>query len=496
MQTIVARLKHRITVRENQIFVALLAVAILVRIPLMTFHGYYFDLSTYISWGETVNQHFTQIYTAAVASANQGNGGFGRGGFAFGIGDQGINYPPGMPYVFGAVVYSYNLVLAPSLHSSLGTLALNDGIGPFIAKIPLLLADVAMIIYLYMQTIRRHSARFALLATASYAFSPALLYNGAIWGQTDGFVSFPLLVGIFALVGESYVLGGASLALAILLKPQPIIFVPLILLYLWRWTNRQKFWTFTVASLVTLLVFSLPIIVPHFQIFTMLQNMQAQSYNAGSSLSSNAFNFWWLIGYQQQSIGTAIFGAITAGVLGDLLFGAVTVIVCAQIWRHREPIYLFLGMVIQIFGFFMFMGGQHERYLFMFIPLALASIVVAQRNASHHLINLYIAGTALCFLNMVVGVSSFSSSQVIPFVDLPSLSTFLSAGFSSLGLLIAFLHLGVFIYALRVFLAQQFEPLKQPEGQMVETSTLRPAAMKSAGAGPSGDADWAATEPA
>src|SRR5215813_5597583 len=189
----------------------------------MTFHGYYADLSTYIRWGETVTQHFTDLYTTNTQGSigfpngngggfsgggNGGNGGFpggpgggfpGRdnGGFPGGMFNGYINYPPAIPYLFGAMVFLYTQFLQPLSHTSLEALASSNGIGPFLAKIPLLLVDLAAFVYLYLQARKRHSATFALLASASFAFSPALLYNGVIWGQTDGFVSFPLLIAVF-----------------------------------------------------------------------------------------------------------------------------------------------------------------------------------------------------------------------------------------------------------------------------------------------------------
>src|SRR5262249_10978768 len=142
---------------------------------------------------------------------------------------------------------------------------------------PILMADVGAVVLLYQQAIQRHSARFALIAAGSYALSPAVLYNGPIWGQTDGLVALPLLGAIFALLAERYALGGVCLALAILLKPQPIIFVPLMLLYLWRWRTRDNFWRFTIAGIVTAVVLLLPVMVPNMQLGALIANIQSQS---------------------------------------------------------------------------------------------------------------------------------------------------------------------------------------------------------------------------
>ncbi|HLW02796.1 MAG TPA: glycosyltransferase 87 family protein [Ktedonobacterales bacterium] len=486
-----AQIKRFLFSREGALFIVLFMAAMLIRIPLMTFRGYYADLSTYLRWGETVTQHFTSIYTtAATGSGFPGNpgggfpGGFGGppggpGGFPSGGSgglpgasfNSAINYPPATPYLFGAIVYLYNQFLEPSFHASLSTLAATNGIGPFLAKLPLLLADIAAFVYLSVQARKRHSAAFALIVSASYAFSPALLYNGAVWGQTDGFVSFPLLVALFSLLSESYVLAGISLALAILLKPQPVIFVPLILLYLARWTDWKRLLRFAAAALLMVLLFLLPILIPHFQLVAMLNNMQTTSYSDNALLTSNAFNFWWLIGYAHQSIGSTFLG-IKSGTVGTLLFVGVTLVSAIQIWRHRQPLALCLGLAVQAFGFFLFMGGQHERYLFFFIPLALASVILAPRSSRPHLVALYILGTLLCFLNMGVGVGggSFGNSQPIPFASLPSLSSYLSANFDAVGQFLALLHLITFCYLLAVYLTQRYEPATRSGPE--ETPTL------------------------
>jgi hypothetical protein len=265
------RLVERLHTREGALVAALLVGTGAVRLPLMTFRGYYRDLVTYVRWGELANQGLATLYSSSPS------GGAGLPGAPGGFFAIAINYPPGTPYLFGAMVYLYNLLLAPVSHTSLDALVQQDGPGPFIAKLPLLLADLAVILLLYWQARKRHSTRFAIVIGASYALSPAVLYNGVIWGQTDGFVALPLLLALFAVIEERYVFAGASLAVAVLIKPQPIIFVLLFLLYLWRWAGRQQFIRFTAAGLVTTLVVALPVLVPRFQLFDMIHNMQAAS---------------------------------------------------------------------------------------------------------------------------------------------------------------------------------------------------------------------------
>lgn len=471
------RLAQRLRTREGVLVAALLIAAAALRLPLMTFRGYYRDLATYVRWGDLANQGLATLYSSSTAG-----GGFpgGPGGFPA----IAINYPPGTPYLFGALVYLYNHLLQPIYQTGLSALVTHDGAGPFIAKLPLLAADLAIIALLYQQARTRHSARFAFVVAASYAFSPALLYNGVIWGQTDGLMALPLLLALFALIAERFALAGASLAVAVLLKPQPIIFVPLILLYLWRWTSRAQFVRFTVAGLLTTLLVALPVLVPRFQLFDMLHNMQAASYNDNLSLSSDAFNFWWLIGRGKEPIGSTLFG-VRSGLIGEALFGAVLLLCGALIWRRRDPALLALALAVALFGFFMFMGGQHERYLFLFIPLTLASVILTRRDQGHELIALYLAGTALCFLNMLVGVGGglYADSQPLPFVSSPALNAYLSANFTPLSALLAFLHLIAFLYALSVLLAHWNGPTEPATLSTTPTPVGAQAVAAEAGEG-------------
>ena len=76
----------------------------------------------------------------------------------------------GTPYLFGALVFVYNHFLVNFWHSSLDALVGQDGIGPFLAKIPLLIADIAAIALL---TGRRASGTHSGLPCSSPSRMPS-----------------------------------------------------------------------------------------------------------------------------------------------------------------------------------------------------------------------------------------------------------------------------------------------------------------------------------
>lgn len=468
MATTFARLTRwpkKLARRELAPLCALLVLATCVRLPFMPFPGYWHDLASYVTWGnELVSHGFSQLYANRVTT-NVFPGSDHPGGSV----SLAISYPPGMPYLFAGVVVLYDLLLAPFAHAPLTELVVQWGIGPFISKLVLLAADLASTALLYHEARKRHSQRFAWLAAASFAFSPAVLYNGVIWGQTDALAMLPVLVAVFATLSERYTLAGASLVIALFIKPQTAIVIPLVLLYLWRWADRQAFIRCAVSLLAAALLLLLPIMIPRFQLFDMIYNMRAVALNDHFAISQDAFNFWWLTNLHARSMGSLLLG-IRIGFVADALFGVVTLIIALQIWRHREPAYLSFSLAMEAFGFFVFMGGQLERYLFPFIPLMLATLIVSQRKSSDHLLVLYVAGTAYCLLNMLVSIGAVLAnvSPIVPYVNLPPLTIFLRSYFGQLGFAIAAYVVVTFGHAMWIYLSGRFEPLVEGASSRTE----------------------------
>lgn len=454
--TKLARVSKQLFIKEAAPLWALLILATLIRLPLMPFKGYWKDLATYVTWGNDLVRHgFSNLYVARNNALLIHNGSFQSNTI-----NIAVAYPPGTPYLFALVELVYHFTLEPILHAPLPDLMLTNGVGPFVAKLVFLASDLATITLLYHEARKRHSQRFAWLATASFALSPAVLYDGIIWGQTDALVMLPVLVAVFAIVAQRYALSGVCFALAALIKPQPVIFIPFVLLYLWRWTQRADVARFIGALLGTLLLLLLPLTIPRFQLFDMLDNMRTVSYNDLIYVNQGAFNFWWVTGLASVPMGSSLLG-VKVGLIGDALFGVTALVIGRQIWRHSEPAYLFFGLALVGYGFFMFMGGQHERYLFPSLPLLLATLIVSKRTLSNHIQALYVAGTVLCLLNMLVTVAAYleGDSPMLPYATLQSVVDFITTNFGSLTFAIAAYIVVTFALAMLVFLSGRFMPL-------------------------------------
>jgi Gpi18-like mannosyltransferase len=232
---------------------------------------------------------------------------------------------------------------------------------------------------------------------AAYAFSPTVLFDGAVWGQFDALVLLAtLLVLIFAARLHSPATG-VALAFLITLKPQAIIFAPLVVAYLWRWMGwRGAICALGIAAAGTLVICSPYLLPPHpemlafYHLFGLWVREMPQA-------SPGGFNLWWFLGAAQRNYQAPYLGPLTLNVIGWGLFLATLLLVVQGIWKDRSSSQLFSGAAILAIAFFDLTTLQHERYLF---PAPALLLVAALYNRKQ--VTFYIAASATTLINIVM----------------------------------------------------------------------------------------------
>lgn len=342
------RLAHWSRTREGVAFLLLLALALALRLVFAPSPGVLNDLSQYISWGRLENNHFWRFYSVTARQLF----------FA--------NYPPLTIYLLGVLVKLYTLLGGHTISEQAPALAA-------LVKLPAILADLGAVALMYRIARVRLSAVAALLVAASYALCPAVILDGAFWGQMDAIFVLALLGALFGALRGRAVTAGVLFAAAILLKPQPVVFAPLLMVYLWRWSGSKQALRAAAAICAVSVLVCLPYLLPpafemtHF-VGNVLANMRRFPYT-----SFNGYNFWWLVGAASQPSGTHLLGPLSPTLIGDALFLAVLALVLAAVWRDGSPACLLGVAALIATSFFVLTAQQHERYLFP----ALALFVVA-----------------------------------------------------------------------------------------------------------------------
>ena len=329
----------------------MLAVSALVRVLLFPLQGYPIDTNDFSSWFNTAATHGIRPF-------------YNLAGFA--------DYPPFNVYIFWAFG---SLAKAASIN-----------ILTMIKVVPNLFdLGIAALIYFFVK--KQSTFKLALVATALYAFNPAVIFNAAVWGQYDAIYTFFLVLSLMLALKSKPELSAVAFALGLLTKPQGIALLPLIAFLIYKKGGLKKLLVSVIAFAATVFLVILP-----FQWsnpVTFLTKIYFGAYGGYAFTSINAFNLWGLYGLWVPD------GVLN--IVGWILFGAFTVFVLYFLNKHfkvsGDYLAVFAAFML-LFGFFMLPTRIHERYLFPAISvLALMFPFIKKARP------LYVALTATLLIN-------------------------------------------------------------------------------------------------
>jgi Gpi18-like mannosyltransferase len=323
------------------------------------------------------------------------------------------DYPPFNIYffwVFGSLAKSLSL-----LGTSLFT---------YVMKLPPNLFDMATSVLIFSFVRKRLDFKMAILATALYAFNPAVIFNAAVWGQFDAIYTFFLVLSLMLALAAKPELSAITFTLGVLTKPQSIALLPLIAYLIFKKKGGRRLLTSIVAGIIT--IFTVIIPFEWSNPITFLTNIYLGAYGGYEYTSINAFNMWALGGLWVYD------GYLF--IIGWILFGALVVFTLCVLHKRfnvsGEVLILFSALVL-LFGFFMLPTRIHERYLFP--AMSILALLVPFLKKSRFL---YAVLTATLFINEAYVLSFLNSAD--PFIKQGDLVV----------LTVSLINLLVFLYVL------------------------------------------------
>lgn len=391
---------------------ALFAAAIAVRLCLAPFHAFANDLLSFYDFGRFFSLHPFDVYSAGIAAHPHG------------FNQLPPNYPPLTLYIDAALAR-----LIAGIQAMTGAAGGPDvaavGWSAAIMKLPALLADlVAMAVILGLGR-RVATPRVALLAAGLYALSPVVLLDGALWGQTDVIAASLVLVGILAATEGHDLRAGAAMAAALMIKPQPLVFVPVVLCFIFKRGGAAAAMRYVVSGAAMLVAIWLPVLLTHPAELAAFRDAVGVQFGPAQTATASAFNLWWLAG-QSGTLATApLLGPISLQDAGTLLVVGSVAAVCVALLRSCSETRLVLGAALVATSFFVLGPIQHERYLVPAIPL-LVLATIYQRSS----LWLLLVASASAFFNMVVILVSAPPSWLsgAGLTDLPRLVALVNVG--------------------------------------------------------------------
>ena len=345
------------------------------RIALFHVQGDAGDLATFALWFKTTAEHGPLVFYQVVY----------------------CDYPPLNVYIFWAFG---SLAKWLSLFGSSSLV--------WILKLPSTLFDTATASLIFVFLRKRLSFDSSLIATALYAFNPATIFNGSIWGQFDAIYTFFLLSSLMLILDSKPKLSVAAFTAAVLAKPQSIALAPLIVFLLVRKHSWKTMVSSVFTSVALILIISVPVSLNNLAGF--LVNIYLKGYGSYPYTSVNAFNLWALVGSWKSDAQTLLF--LDLFKIGWIMFGALTAFSLYYLdkaSRHTQKtgyafeISVLFTAFFLLFGFFMLPTRIHERYLFpVFAVLAMTLPFLKEARPLYGVLTVtYLANMAyvLPFLN-------------------------------------------------------------------------------------------------
>ena len=319
--------------------------ALLLRLILAyTTHGFGNDIACFASWADRI---FTvgpgQFYSAETFT----------------------DYPPGFMYILYLIGALRSLLQIP-YYSDLHILLL---------KLPAILCDMACGFLLYREAVKRlHLSELQGVCVASaYLFQPAIILNSSCWGQVDSVHTLVVILMCLFLMDGKMLPAYAIYGLGVLLKPQTLIFTPVLLVgildhvFLKDFSVRKFFYNLFggLAVICSMLLLCAP--------FGLNAAISQYTSTLGSYeyAAVNAYNFWGLLGMNWigQDTTFLFLPCKTWGTIAILLIVLFSFLIAMRC-RKESSRYFCLGAFI-ILTMFVFSVRMHERYMYPGLALLL-----------------------------------------------------------------------------------------------------------------------------
>ncbi|GEA17100.1 glycosyltransferase family 39 protein [Moorella sp. E306M] len=370
---------------EKILMLALLCAGLLLRIAASTLmEGHPFDINIFKRWATAAASNLLRIYS------NAGS----------------VDYPP---------LYMYVLFL-------IGKIAGLEAVQPYftlLLKLPSILADIATSYLIYRLARKYLTLESSVLLAAFYIFNPAVIINSTFWGQVDSFFTFIVVAAVYMLTEKKPGFASALFTAAVMMKPQGIIFLPVLFFELVREKRLSSFLEAVFFALVTAVVIILPFTLQNDVLWII--KLFTNTIGEYPYASVNAFNFFTLIGknYANDAAPFFIFSYHSWGMIFIVLITALSWYIYT---KGNNKTFVPAAVLLQIAGVFTFATRMHERYLFPAAALAILAFIYLRDK---RLLLLAAGFSAIIFVNthlvLFATINGINSAPYSPVVIATSL---------------------------------------------------------------------------
>lgn len=294
--------------------------------------------------------------------------------FSFYRGDMFADYPPGYVFVMWAVANIRHL-LFPDM-SYFGDSAV------LMLKLVPIVFDFLTGILIYKLARKRFDNVNSTFLFAIYVLSPGVVVDSSMWCQVDSVYSFFVFLMCFLCLDKKRIPAYFCLAVALLMKPQALMFGPFIVYIIiqqvfledFSWKKFARDLIGGLAAIGSMVIASLPFG------FDKVIKQYSETLGSYEYASLNAYNFWALIGknavpQDETFIFTSCKNWGTFFIIVSLIFCSVLFFAMKE---RKDRYFLPLGLI----NLMVFWGSvrMHERYMFPSLAFILLAYVVSKKR--------------------------------------------------------------------------------------------------------------------
>ncbi|MDI4644048.1 phospholipid carrier-dependent glycosyltransferase [Cohnella hashimotonis] len=272
-----------------------------------------------------------------------------------------VDYPPGYIYVLYVVGLLQKLMHIgyPSAGSAL------------LLKLPSIAADLAAS-YVLLRIARPRFGAAAGAAIASlYLFNPMVFHNSVVWGQIDSFLSLFILLAVWAIAAGRLPYATAAVVVAVLIKPQAIVAIPVLLLALAVRRSRRAWGESLLYGAAVFVLLVLPFSI-HQSPDWIVERYKAM-FDSYPYATLNAANLYGLLGLNGVKVSAAM------AFWSNLSVVLIVAYIVWLAWRHRKleaaPRWTYLAYLTFLLVFAL-KTSMHERYGYPAVALALLAFIL------------------------------------------------------------------------------------------------------------------------
>jgi len=349
--------------------VLFLAGALLIKLIIATlYEGHATDINCFYAWSEMIFEHgIDEFYYL----------------------DAFTDYPPGYMAILW-VIAAIRKVLSVETVSTAGNLLI---------KLVPILADLGAGFMVYLLAKRKFSESSALLVSVAYVLNPIVLLDSSIWAQTDSVFTLFVLLTCYFCMEEKRIFAYFMFAIGILIKPQTLIFTPILIWTIIEQVFRNNFsakkMLKDLAGGIAAIAMMVVLILPFG--FEKVLSQYVDTLGSYEYCTVNAYNFWGLLGKNWASQADLFLGLECRRWGTFAIFAAVALSGFIFFKLKEDKSKYFISMSVVVSTMFLFSVRMHERYLFPVVALTLCAFLL---RPTRELFFTYVGYALVQFLNV------------------------------------------------------------------------------------------------